>query len=158
MGLSKDREKKDGPGRLVDDACEKRTDIYSPAKRSEVMSRVRGSNTGPERLVRSLLHRMGFRFRLDRRDLPGRPDVTLPRFRSAIFVHGCFWHQHPGCRKATIPKTRSEWWSEKLGRNRERDEETYGALRSIGWRPFIVWECELVDLVRLERRLRRFLS
>lgn len=85
------------------------TDIYSKEKRSEVMSRVRGSGTKPELHVRSLLHRLGYRFRLHRRDLPGRPDVVLPRYRVAVFVHGCFWHRHPGCRKAALPKSNGEF-------------------------------------------------
>lgn len=133
-------------------------DIYSPKKRSEIMSRVRGRDTGPERTVRSLVHRMGFRFRLDRRDLPGRPDITLPRHHKVIFVHGCFWHQHPGCRKATIPATRSDWWSAKLTRNCQRDGEACRELESLGWRPLVVWECELAQPAVLQKKLRRFLS
>lgn len=137
-------------------------DVFSPAKRSEVMSRVRSKNTKPEIMVRSALHAMGYRFRLHRADLPGKPDIVLPGRRVAMFVHGCFWHQHPGCGKATLPKRNADWWREKLQGNVERDARNQELLREIGWRPVVIWECEvgragdrLPDL--LEEILRRAL-
>lgn len=119
------------------------SDVFTPAKRSEIMSRVRSKNTKPELFVRSLLHAMGYRFRLHRKDLPGSPDVVLPRYRTAVFVHGCFWHQHPGCRKATIPKNNSEFWEAKLKRNHERDLEAQCRLEELGWNVLVLWECEV---------------
>lgn len=122
---------------------ERGADIYSPAKRSDIMARVRSRNTKPELAVRSMLHRMGYRFRLHRKDLPGKPDVVLPRYRTVVFVHGCFWHQHTGCKKATLPKRNSEFWEAKLKRNIERDEETRRRLESSGWHVLVLWECEV---------------
>ena len=107
------------------------------------MSRVRGADTKPEVQVRSFLHRLGYRFRLHRRDLPGRPDIVLPGSQAAIFVHGCFWHQHPGCSKANLPEANREKWAAKLARNVERDRENREALREAGWRVATIWECEL---------------
>ena len=135
------------------------TDVFSPEKRSEVMSRVRSKDTKPERSVRSLLHRMGYRFRIHRKDLPGRPDIVLPRYRAVVFVHGCFWHQHPGCRKATIPKHNHEFWEAKLMGNVERDRETTDVLEVAGWRVIVVWECEAKgDLGSLSERLDSLLG
>lgn len=119
------------------------TDIYSPAKRSKIMAKVKGGNTKPEIYVRSRLHAAGFRFRLHRKDLPGKPDIVLPRYRTVIFVHGCFWHQHPGCRKATLPKQNADFWKIKLGNNVVRDEKNIDQLQAIGWRVEVVWECDL---------------
>lgn len=118
-------------------------DSLSCEKRSEVMSRVRSKNTKPEVFVRSVLHRMGYRFRIHRKDLPGNPDVVLPKHRTLIFVHGCFWHQHPGCRKATIPRNNREYWERKLRRNVERDAKARRALAEQGWKVLILWECEI---------------
>lgn len=119
------------------------TDIVSPAKRSQMMSGIRGSDTGPEIRVRRLLHRRGYRFRLHRKDLPGSPDLVLPRRRAVVFVHGCFWHFHAGCRLAKIPGTREQFWRTKLLGNRARDAAAEEALRVAGWRVLIVWECWL---------------
>lgn len=119
------------------------TDCFTPQKRSEVMSRVKSANTEPELLVRSTLHRLGYRFRLHRKDLPGSPDVVLPKYRTVIFVHGCFWHQHPGCRKATLPKKNSAFWEAKLRRNQERDRRAQSNLRDQGWNVLVLWECEI---------------
>ena len=121
------------------------------------MSRVRGKDTEPERFVRRLLHQLGYRFRLHRRDLPGRPDIVLPLHRAVILVHGCFWHQHPGCSKATVPKTNSESWETKLNRNVGRDKENIAALRKAGWKVATVWECELTDSKALLSRLSEVL-
>jgi DNA mismatch endonuclease, patch repair protein len=118
------------------------TDVFTPEKRSEVMARVGTKNTKPELLVRSLLHKMGYRFRLHRKDLPGSPDIVLPKYRTVIFVHGCFWHRHPGCRRATTPKNNFEYWERKFDRNKERDEKAKSALGERGWNVLTVWECE----------------
>jgi DNA mismatch endonuclease (patch repair protein) len=118
-------------------------DTISAGRRSWNMSRITGSNTKPELLLRSLLHRAGFRFRLHAKELPGRPDIVLPKYRIAIFVHGCFWHRHPGCRNATMPSTRTEFWSAKLNGNVERDARNTAALEEIGWTVLTVWECDL---------------
>jgi DNA mismatch endonuclease, patch repair protein len=118
------------------------TDPPIPLDRSRLMGRVRQKNSGPELLVRSILHRAGFRFRLHLRDLPGTPDIVLPHHGVAIFVHGCFWHRHPGCSRATSPKTRSDFWQAKFERNVERDTRVMMALREQGWTPIVIWECE----------------
>lgn len=106
------------------------------------MRNVRGKNTTPELVVRSALHRAGYRFRLHRKDLPGRPDIVLPRLRTVVFVHGCFWHRHHGCRAASQPSTRRSFWSEKFARNMERDRRNLDALQADGWAVHVVWECE----------------
>ena len=122
------------------------------------MSRIRSANTKPELLVRSILHKHGFRFRLNRRDLPGTPDIVLPKYRSVVFVHGCFWHRHEGCKFAYTPKSRPEWWAEKFEGNRFRDQRTSKALRELGWKVIVVWECESRQLDTLIRRLKKMLS
>lgn len=132
------------------------TDLNEPvdAMRSHIMRSVRQAHTGPEMVVRKVLHGLGLRFRLQRRDLPGTPDVVLPRHRTAIFVHGCFWHRHPGCRKATMPKTRVEFWRDKFDRNVARDCEKESALVQAGWHVLTIWECETRDPDALAIRLR----
>lgn len=132
-------------------------DSISPERRSWNMSRIRGSDTRPEMAVRSLLHRAGFRFRLHVRGLPGRPDIVLPRHRTVVFVHGCFWHRHPGCRCAYNPKTRRGFWQSKFRANRRRDSRNLRALQSLGWRTIVVWECELAKPDVLAARLMRSL-
>lgn len=129
------------------------SDVFSKAKRSEVMSHIKSRNTGPERAVRSILHRMGLRFRLNRAELPGKPDIVLPRLGTAIFVHGCFWHRHKGCQFAYTPKSRRKFWFEKLESNIKRDRRVNGALAKLGWNVIIVWECELRSSERLAKRL-----
>ncbi|WP_256326182.1 very short patch repair endonuclease [Sphingomonas sp. NFR15] len=126
--------------------------------RSALMARIGPRDTKPEMVVRRLLHALGRRFRLHRRDLPGTPDIVLPGSRKAIFVHGCFWHRHEGCPKATTPKTRSEFWQDKFDRNVERDERKEADLRAAGWDVTTVWECETRDLGALEIRLRDWLE
>jgi DNA mismatch endonuclease (patch repair protein) len=165
-------------------------DTLTKARRSWNMSRIKGKDTGPEMIVRSLLHRMGFRFRLQQRiavadksgkrkaESPGRtghgmlpqksaksastsgkktvkPDIILPKLKTALFVHGCFWHRHRGCKDATMPKSRTEWWRAKLEGNAERDKRNQTALRRSGWRVITVWECETEKPEKLKRRLER---
>ncbi|WP_184160771.1 very short patch repair endonuclease [Sphingomonas kyeonggiensis] len=118
-------------------------DRISSEKRSANMRAVRNRDTKPEIRVRSILHRAGYRFRLHRRDLPGSPDIVLPRYGTAIFVHGCFWHGHEGCRRSKLPSTRTDFWQSKIGRNKERDETARAALIERGYRVVTLWECEL---------------
>jgi len=117
-------------------------DTLTKEQRSKAMASVKGKNTRPEVRVRSLLHRMGYRFRLHHKGLPGKPDIVLPKYRTCIFVHGCFWHQHPGCKKASRPKTNEVFWHEKLDKNIERDRAAIDALIKIDWRVAVIWECE----------------
>ena len=133
-------------------------DILSPERRSWNMSRIKGHNTGPERIVRSILHRMGFRFTLHRKDLPGKPDIVLPKYKTVVLVHGCFWHRHKGCKDATLPKTRRIFWRKKLTGNTTRDRVKYLALRTLGWRVIVVWECEIDKSGTLGNRLKRLLN
>lgn len=125
-------------------------DTLTPEERSRMMGKIKGKNTKPEMVVRSLCHAMGLRFRLHRKDLPGSPDMVFPKYRLCLFVHGCFWHRHPGCKYAYTPKTRLDFWLPKLQRNVERDREKEEALRALGWRVEVVWECETKDLARLQ--------
>jgi DNA mismatch endonuclease (patch repair protein) len=122
------------------------------------MGSVRQKNTGPEVRVRRVLHRLGYRFRLHRKDLPGTPDIVLPRHNLVIFVHGCFWHRHVQCPKASNPKTRASYWAEKFRQNVERDRRNEENLRAAGWRVATVWECELKDEERLAAALRQMVE
>jgi DNA mismatch endonuclease, patch repair protein len=133
-------------------------DKLSSSDRSRVMSRVKGKDTAPEMTVRRLLHALGYRYRLHGKQLPGKPDIVFAARRKLIFVHGCFWHQHTGCRKSTIPDTRRDFWSEKLARNVSRDERTEGQLRALGWDVLVVWECDVRDKEGLTRRLIDFVG
>jgi DNA mismatch endonuclease (patch repair protein) len=125
-------------------------DIVSKEKRSRVMARVRSKDTKPERAVRSALHKHGFRFRLHRADLPGKPDIVLPARRAAIFVHGCFWHSHENCVAAKIPSSNREYWQPKLRRNVQRDRLAQAQLIKMGWAVRVVWGCELANAARRE--------
>jgi len=118
-------------------------DILSSTQRSWVMSRVRSKDTTPERVVRSALHCAGYRFRLHRVDLPGKPDIVLPKYHVAIFINGCFWHQHPGCKKSTIPQNNRDFWQRKLSRTIERDEQNRTQLQRLGWKVITLWECDI---------------
>lgn len=118
-------------------------DSLTPERRSWNMSRIPGTNTGPEKQLRSLLHRAGYRFRLHDRRLPGSPDIVLPRFCTAVFVHGCFWHRHPGCRNATTPGSRTDFWRVKFEGTVARDRAKAAQLEAAGWQVVTVWECEL---------------
>ena len=118
-------------------------DVQTTAQRSRMMASIQGKNTWPERRLRTLLFAMGFRYRLHAPNLPGAPDMVFPKCRAVIFVHGCFWHRHRHCRFATVPKTNSDFWSQKFQANVDRDARHAGTLRELGWRVAIVWECSL---------------
>jgi len=134
-------------------------DIWSEEKRSYVMSRIRSKNTSPERKVRSLLHQMGYRFRLHVNGLPGRPDIVFSKHNKVIFVHGCFWHLHEGCRDGTIPKTDQKKWKDKLQGNVRRDKLNVKELKKNGWKVLILWECEIEKYPsKVEQILQNFLS
>ena len=129
------------------------SDKLTPQQRSQCMSRIRGKDTKPEILVRKGLHARGFRFRLQDRKLPGRPDIVLPKYGVAIMVNGCFWHGHKGCRYATKPKSNVEFWQSKIQRNQHRDEVTSAHLEALGWHVITIWECELRSADALQSRL-----
>jgi DNA mismatch endonuclease, patch repair protein len=131
-------------------------DKISGTKRSKNMAAVRSKNTSPELRVRRMLHSMGYRFRLHRKDLPGKPDIVLSKYRLCIFVNGCFWHQHSGCKRATIPQTRKEFWGEKLYQNKKRDELCFIELVRLGWQVCTIWECEAKNLDALATILLGF--
>ncbi|MEA3429115.1 MAG: DNA mismatch endonuclease Vsr [Thermodesulfobacteriota bacterium] len=130
-------------------------DIISEEKRSWNMSRIRGKDTKPEITVRSMLHRMGYRFRLHRKDLPGKPDIVLPKYNTVIFVHGCFWHRHKGCKYAYTPKSRAKFWKDKFAGTVKRDKLHLKQLKENGWEVFIVWECETKDMNRLKNIINK---
>ncbi len=133
-------------------------DGFTPQQRSAHMGRIRRADTKPEWLVRRLLHRLGYRFRLQWKAAPGRPDVAFPGRRKIIFVHGCFWHQHEGCRLSHVPATRRDFWEAKFARNQVRDARDLARAEAEGWQPLVVWECETRDLGALEPRLVAFLG
>jgi len=133
-------------------------DKLTVERRSWNMGRIKGRDTEPERRVRSWLHRLGYRFSLKRKDLPGYPDVVLSKHKVAVFVHGCFWHRHMNCRNAVLPKTRPNFWLTKLNGNVERDQRNEIGLRHLGWKVLTIWECEVQDEVKLWRALRSKLS
>lgn len=134
------------------------SDRFTPEERSRIMSRVKGQNTKPEKIVRSLLHAMGYRFRLHRKDLPGKPDIVLPKHRKVIFVHGCFWHGHENCGRAARPQANTEFWNKKLDSNIARDANTRVELEKLGWHFLIIWQCEMKDVEKLRQRLAHFLK
>lgn len=127
------------------------TDIVDPLTRSKMMARIKAKDTKPEVLVRRYLHATGLRFRLHSRLLPGTPDLVFPRYRAAVFVNGCFWHRHDGCRYATLPATRPDFWAAKFDSNVRRDHLREHELRSLGWRPITFWECETRNVEKLDR-------
>lgn len=138
--------------------CQNSMDRLSKEHRSWNMSQIRDRDTKPEKTVRSILHKLGYRFRLHRKNLPGRPDIVLPRFQTVIFVHGCYWHRHKGCKYVYAPKTRIEFWQRKFDENIARDKRTLESLRNQGWRVLVIWECQVTDKKSLANRLNRFLS
>ena len=129
------------------------TDIVDSRRRSEMMAGIKGRDTKPELVVRRIAHKLGLRFRLHREDLPGRPDLVFPRRRLAVFVHGCFWHRHDGCRYAYTPKSRVDFWMRKFAENVARDRRNEEALRELGWRVLVIWEC----ITRNEEVVREYL-
>ncbi len=132
------------------------TDTVTKARRSEIMSLVRGKDTKPEIKVRSFLHRKGLRYRLHANNLPGKPDMVLPKYKTVVFIHGCFWHGHKNCKLARVPKSNIEFWNEKIQGNARRDEANKIKLNALGWRVLTVWECELTqnDLDSLARTIK----
>jgi len=134
------------------------TDAFTVSERSWIMGRVHGKDTTPERAVRSLIHRMGHRFGLHRKDLPGAPDIVLSRHRCVVFVHGCFWHRHAGCKRASTPQSNVAYWIRKFRNNVERDQWHRHELRKLGWRVVVVWECELSAPDQLAVRLFRAIA
>jgi len=133
-------------------------DVFTQAKRSEIMRAVSQSDTGPEMAVRRMLHRRGYRFRLHRRDMPGTPDIVLPKYRAVIFVHGCFWHGHRRCARAALPKSNRRFWELKVAGNKARDRRVKAALTRSGWRYLVVWQCSLRNAAAVERALLNFLG
>lgn len=133
------------------------SDVHTPATRSYNMSQIKGKDTKPELLVRQFLHAQGLRYRLHDKKLPGKPDLVLPKYKIIIFVHGCFWHKHEGCRYFVVPKTRTEFWLNKIGKNVINDERQQAELTAAGWKVLTVWECELKPAVR-ERTLMELFS
>jgi DNA mismatch endonuclease (patch repair protein) len=134
------------------------SDIFTPAKRSAVMRAVKGADTKPERALRKLLWAEGYRYRLNVRDVPGKPDIVLRPRKAAIFVHGCFWHGHTCKRGARTPKANAAYWRGKIERNRARDRQTLKTLSQSGWRTLVIWECEMKDEAALRKRLLSFLD
>jgi DNA mismatch endonuclease (patch repair protein) len=130
----------------------------TPELRSRIMRAVKSRDTAPELLVRRLAHSMGYRFRLHRKDLPGKPDLVFPGRRKVIFVHGCFWHGHDCARGARAPKRNRSYWLKKINRNRERDQASCARLTDLGWKPLIIWECDLGNETRLKAQVRKFLN
>lgn len=133
-------------------------DRLTPQKRSENMRRIKSKDTSPELMVRRTVHALGFRFRLHAKHLPGAPDLAFVGRRKAIFVHGCFWHSHRGCVDGHIPRSRTEYWSEKLNRNKMRDRANLRSLAQQGWQILVIWECETKDVDSLSQKLRNFLG
>ena len=133
-------------------------DRLTPAERSAHMARIKRANTKPELVVRRLLHRLGYRFRTQFKNAPGRPDIAFPGRRKAIYIHGCFWHAHEGCSVSRVPKTHTDFWRAKFDRNRERDRRLEKAARDAGWDCLTIWECEVGDETKLANQLRKCLG
>ncbi|MBD8147456.1 DNA mismatch endonuclease Vsr [Pseudomonas fluorescens] len=133
-------------------------DIVTPEQRSWNMSKIKGKDTKPEMIVRSMCHELGLRYRLHRKDLPGTPDLVFRKYRLCLFVHGCFWHRHPGCKYAYTPKSRLDFWLPKLAKNVERDARTQRALEEAGWRAAIIWECQTKDRDTLRAEIQKIID
>jgi DNA mismatch endonuclease (patch repair protein) len=133
-------------------------DVFSKSKRSQIMARVHSKDTSPELIVRSTLHRLGYRFSLSSKNLPGKPDIVLSRFHKLIFVHGCFWHQHNGCKASERPSSNSDYWNKKLDRNVVRDKKNIASLRKSGWDVLIIWECQIRRKIALLSRIEKFIK
>jgi DNA mismatch endonuclease, patch repair protein len=133
------------------------TDKLTEEKRSWNMSRIKGKDTKPELLVRSYLHKKGFRFTLHNSKLPGKPDICLPKYKTVIFVHGCFWHRHKGCKFATTPKSKIEFWKDKFEKNIIRDRKNTNLLKNLKWRVIVIWECEITNETKLKKKLLTYI-
>ncbi len=133
-------------------------DRITKEHRSWNMSRIRSQNTRPEKIVRSLLHRMGYRFRLHRKDLPGKPDIVLPKYKAVVLVHGCFWHRHERCKYAYAPESRVEFWEAKFKANIKRDIEVKKQLDELSWNTLVIWECETADIGTLKRKIENYFN
>ena len=134
-------------------------DVFDHDKRSRIMAAIKGKNTTPEKIVRSLLHQMGYRFRLHQRTLPGVPDIVLPIHKKVIFVHGCFWHGHSGCKRASLPKTNKSFWRKKILGNKARDISARKKLNRMGWKSMVVWQCRISGhTAKLAKQIRRFIK
>ncbi|MCC6537820.1 MAG: DNA mismatch endonuclease Vsr [Bryobacterales bacterium] len=134
------------------------TDRLSKTRRSENMRRIRSKDTSPEMTIRRLLHGLGYRYRLHVKTLPGKPDLVFPSRGCVLMVHGCFWHGHPGCRESKTPQTNQDYWIGKLQKNRDRDRRHLRALRRLGWRVMVIWECQTEKLETIQSRILRFLG
>jgi DNA mismatch endonuclease (patch repair protein) len=135
------------------------TDVFTPSKRSQIMAAIKGKDTQPEKAIRSLIHRMGYRFRLHRRDLPGNPDIVLPSHKKVIFVHGCFWHGHSACKRSALPRTNKSFWKNKIEGNRKRDASAKKRLNKLGWKSLTIWQCQISrSFPRVSRRILDFLN
>lgn len=134
------------------------SDVFSRQQRSNIMARIGSRDTAPEKLVRSTLHEMGFRFRLHVKSLPGKPDIVLPRYRKIIFVNGCFWHGHSRCKRSYLPDTNTRFWKNKIQGNILRDHKTIRQLRKLGWDILVVWQCQTKKHILLANRLRKFMD
>jgi len=133
-------------------------DFLSPAERSARMARIRSNDTSPEIALRRALHALGLRYALHKKGLPGRPDLVLPKHRAVVFVHGCFWHRHGGCKVASTPKSNTQFWQDKFNRNVSRDAKVAGELKALGWRVFITWECQLQSKMRANAAAEKLAS
>jgi DNA mismatch endonuclease (patch repair protein) len=134
------------------------TDVFSADKRSRIMSRIRGYDTEPELKIRSLIHRMGYRFRVHQDKLPGNPDIVLNKYKKVIFIHGCFWHGHKGCIRSKRPTSNISFWQNKLDKNIARDKRVRRELRNLGWRYLVIWQCEVKKGDKLQKKIENFLK
>jgi DNA mismatch endonuclease (patch repair protein) len=133
-------------------------DIYSQKKRSDIMSKISGKDTKPEIFVRKFLFSKGLRYRINDKRYPGRPDIVLPKFKTAVFIHGCFWHGHPGCKASKLPETRKKFWGKKIGDNKARDKRNIEKLKKRGWNVIIIWQCEIKNINSRQKRLELLLT
>jgi len=133
-------------------------DIFTTDKRSEIMSRIKNRDTAPEIKVRSIIHRMGYRFRLHRKDLPGNPDIVFPKHKKIIFVNGCFWHGHKNCIRSKRPSSNKNFWDQKIDKNITRDKNIRKALNKSGWKVLVIWQCEINDINKLEVKIANFMA
>lgn len=136
------------------------TDIFSKKKRSQIMSKITGKNTKPEIIIRKIAHSLGYRFRLHKKDLPGKPDIVFPKYKKVIFVNGCFWHGHKNCNRSKLPTTNKKFWKEKIEGNKKKDQSNYYQIKKIGWDYLIVWQCviKISNRNKLEKKIQKFLD